>query len=99
MQGAGVVSRRICSAELDNDRPSSLKDGLNPKAGARQTGPRLFLCSFLFQSPSGIVGSPTSVQYGMVMAGSALATLPPMLIFIFLQRYFVQGLSMSGIKG
>ncbi|MBZ0308041.1 MAG: carbohydrate ABC transporter permease, partial [Anaerolineae bacterium] len=46
-----------------------------------------------------ITGSPTSVQYGMVMAGSVLATLPPMIIFIFLQRYFVQGLSMSGIKG
>ncbi len=46
-----------------------------------------------------ITGSPTSVQYGMVMAGSVLATLPPMIIFIFLQRYFVQGLSMTGIKG
>ena len=46
-----------------------------------------------------ITGSPTSVQYGMVMAGSVLATLPPMLIFIFLQQYFVRGISMSGIKG
>lgn len=46
-----------------------------------------------------ITGSPTSVQYGIVMAGAVIATLPPMLIFIFLQRYFVQGISMSGIKG
>jgi len=46
-----------------------------------------------------ITGSPTSVQYGMVMAGSVLATLPPMLIFIFLQQYFVRGISMSGMKG
>ena len=46
-----------------------------------------------------ITGSPTSVQYGMVMAGSVLATLPPMLIFIFLQQYFVRGISMSGLKG
>jgi ABC-type sugar transport system permease subunit len=45
-----------------------------------------------------ITGSPTSVQYGIVMAGSVLATLPPMLVFIFLQRYFVRGISMSGIK-
>ena len=46
-----------------------------------------------------ITGSPTSVQYGTVMAGSVLATLPPMLIFVFLQQYFVRGISMSGLKG
>ena len=46
-----------------------------------------------------ITGSPSSVKYGMVMAGMALATLPPMLIFIALQRYFVQGISMTGVKG
>lgn len=46
-----------------------------------------------------ITGSPASVKYGQVMAGMALATLPPMLIFILLQRYFVQGISMTGIKG
>ncbi len=47
----------------------------------------------------GITGSPTSVQYGMVMAGAALATLPPIIVFVLLQRYFVQGISMTGIKG
>jgi ABC-type glycerol-3-phosphate transport system permease component len=47
----------------------------------------------------GITGSPSSVQYGMVMAGAVLATLPPIIIFILLQRYFVQGVSMTGIKG
>lgn len=46
-----------------------------------------------------ITGSPASVKYGVVMAGMALATLPPMLIFIALQRYFVQGISMTGVKG
>lgn len=47
----------------------------------------------------GITGSPSSVQYGMVMAGAVLATLPPIIIFVVLQRYFVQGVSMTGIKG
>ncbi len=47
----------------------------------------------------GITGNPSSVRYGVVMAGSTLATLPPMLVFIVLQRYFVQGISMTGIKG
>jgi ABC-type glycerol-3-phosphate transport system permease component len=46
-----------------------------------------------------ISGSPSSVKYGMVMAGAALATLPPVVVFIVLQRYFVQGISMTGIKG
>jgi len=43
--------------------------------------------------------SPSSVRYGVVMAGAALATLPPILVFLALQRYFVQGISMTGIKG
>ncbi len=47
----------------------------------------------------GITGNPGSVKYGVVMAGATLATLPPMLVFIVLQRYFVQGISMTGIKG
>jgi ABC-type glycerol-3-phosphate transport system permease component len=47
----------------------------------------------------GITGNPSSVKYGVVMAGAALATLPPILVFVALQRYFVQGISMTGIKG
>jgi ABC-type glycerol-3-phosphate transport system permease component len=47
----------------------------------------------------GITGSPSSVKYGLVMAGATLATLPPIAVFVLLQRYFVQGISMTGIKG
>lgn len=46
-----------------------------------------------------ITGSAGSVNYAIVMAGAALATLPPIIVFILLQRYFVQGISMTGIKG
>ncbi len=46
-----------------------------------------------------ITANPGSVRYGEVMAGMTLATLPPIIIFILLQRYFVQGISMTGIKG
>ncbi|MGB0386269.1 MAG: carbohydrate ABC transporter permease [Ardenticatenaceae bacterium] len=35
----------------------------------------------------------------LVMAGAAIAVLPPMLIFIFAQRYFVEGVASSGLKG
>lgn len=38
-------------------------------------------------------------QWAVSMAVSTLATLPIALLFIFFQRYFIQGLAMSGIKG
>jgi multiple sugar transport system permease protein len=41
-------------------------------------------------------GSP---QWPFLMAMSALATLPMILLFIFGQRYFIAGLASSGIKG
>jgi multiple sugar transport system permease protein len=46
-----------------------------------------------------ITGSPSTVKWSVVMASMTLATLPPILIFLALQRYFVQGISMTGIKG
>lgn len=38
-------------------------------------------------------------QWGLTFAASTLATLPILLLFLFLQRYYVQGVLMSGIKG
>lgn len=40
-----------------------------------------------------------STNYGLVMAGSTLAFLPPFLLYIALQRQFVEGIALSGIKG
>lgn len=36
---------------------------------------------------------------GMMMAGSVLMTLPVLLLFFFAQRYFIQGITLSGMKG
>jgi multiple sugar transport system permease protein len=33
------------------------------------------------------------------MAGAALAIVPVMIVFLSLQRYFVQGIAMTGLKG
>jgi multiple sugar transport system permease protein len=38
-------------------------------------------------------------QWGLTFAASTLATLPILLFFLFLQRYYVQGVIMSGMKG
>lgn len=40
-----------------------------------------------------------NVQWSYLMAGATLATVPMILLFIFAQRYFVQGLASSGLKG
>lgn len=37
-------------------------------------------------------------KYGVVLAGSALAALPPIICFLCFQRYIVKGLMISGIK-
>lgn len=38
-------------------------------------------------------------EYGMLMAVSAVFTLPIIVLFFFTQRTFIQGMTMSGIKG
>jgi multiple sugar transport system permease protein len=37
--------------------------------------------------------------YNLLMAGSTIATIPILLLFIFLQRYFIRGVVLSGLKG
>jgi len=45
-------------------------------------------------------GLTQNVQaYGQSMAGAALAALPPIIVFILLQRNFIKGISMTGLKG
>ena len=39
------------------------------------------------------------VQWGDIMAYAALMTLPLLIIFLIFQRYFVQGVASSGVKG
>ena len=38
-------------------------------------------------------------DWTMVMAGNLLMTLPVILVFFLFQRYFIQGMTMSGMKG
>ena len=42
-------------------------------------------------------GSYTT-NYGLVMAGSTLAFLPPFILYLILQKRFVEGIALSGIK-
>lgn len=40
-----------------------------------------------------------STNYTQLMAGSVIALIPVLILFIFNQRYFVEGIKLSGIKG
>ena len=39
------------------------------------------------------------IDYGVIMAGCAVALVPCLLLFIFFRRYIMDGIAMSGIKG
>ncbi|MDR1787745.1 MAG: hypothetical protein LBR16_04770 [Treponema sp.] len=43
--------------------------------------------------------SQYSSEYGLIMAASVIALIPVLVIFLSLQRYFVQGVASSGLKG
>ncbi|WP_022886802.1 carbohydrate ABC transporter permease [Glaciibacter superstes] len=39
-----------------------------------------------------------AAQYGLMMAGAVVVVIPVLLVFVVLQRYFVQGIALTGIK-
>ena len=40
-----------------------------------------------------------SSEYGLIMAGSVISLIPVLIVFLALQKYFVEGLATSGVKG
>ncbi len=57
----------------------------------------------LYTLPLGLAllrgGLGQNLQWNALMAGSMLTTVPMAIIFIFFQRYFIEGISYSGVKG
>lgn len=43
--------------------------------------------------------SQYSAEYGLIMAASVIALIPVLIVFLSLQKYFVQGVASSGLKG
>jgi multiple sugar transport system permease protein len=43
--------------------------------------------------------SQYSSEYGLIMAASVVALIPVLAIFLSLQKYFVQGVASTGLKG
>ena len=46
-----------------------------------------------------VLNSTFGSNFAMVMAGATVATLPILIIFLSLQKYIIQGLTMTGLKG
>jgi len=65
-------------------------------------GPMIYLDSnYLKTIPLGIrmfLGQ-YSTEYGLVMAASVVSLVPVFVVFLFFQRFFVQGIATSGLKG
>ncbi len=54
-----------------------------------------------FTAPLGLAMfvQKNQTDWGLLLSGSVISTLPMVIIFIIFQRQFVQGIAMSGIKG
>jgi len=55
----------------------------------------------LYTLPLGIATmfGPYEIQYGTIMAGSFLSTLPIVIVFLAMQRQFISGLTVGALKG
>ena len=40
-----------------------------------------------------------STDYGLIMAGAALAAVPIIIVFLVFQKYFTKGITMGAVKG
>lgn len=47
----------------------------------------------------GSSGANASFQYGPALAAACMAVIPTIIVFLLLQRYFVEGIASTGIKG
>ena len=41
----------------------------------------------------------TTIDYGLLMAGAALASVPIIIVFLIFQKYFTKGITMGAVKG
>jgi multiple sugar transport system permease protein len=45
-----------------------------------------------------LTGGGQNIKFGLLMAASTVATLPVILIFLFLQKYLVRGFAAGGYE-
>ena len=65
-------------------------------------GPVIYIASdakFTVQMGLSSFRNPFTSRYDLIMAGSILALIPVMILFVCCQKYIVRGIAMSGMKG
>ena len=65
-------------------------------------GPRIYLSSMSKQTLQLVLrlfNTQYSSNYAQMMAAATVALVPVFILFVFLQRYFVEGVATSGLKG
>jgi multiple sugar transport system permease protein len=55
--------------------------------------------SFTLPPGLAVLQGAYNTKYAVIMAGGVLASIPVLLIYIFAQRYIIEGVSRSGLKG
>ncbi len=45
------------------------------------------------------IGAVARTDWGVLMAAASLMSIPPVVLFFFAQRYFVEGITLTGMKG
>ena len=40
-----------------------------------------------------------ATDFGLIMAGAAVAAIPVLTVFLMFQKYFTQGITMGAVKG
>jgi multiple sugar transport system permease protein len=65
--------------------------------------PVIYLSSYdkmtLTVALAALQSSQETFQYNILMAGTVLSIIPILILFVFMQKYFVKGFVLSGIKG
>jgi len=65
--------------------------------------PVIYLSSYdkmtLTVALASLQSSQETFQYNILMAGTVLSIIPILILFVFMQKYFVKGFVLSGIKG
>jgi multiple sugar transport system permease protein len=55
--------------------------------------------NFTLQPALGILQSSYTTNYTVIMAGGVIATVLPLILYMFAQRYVIEGVARSGVKG
>ncbi len=80
------------SPQTDRVEVTSLHGFIYENAARCPVGAALFIVVIMFISQY-------SAEYGLIMAASVVALIPVLIVFLSLQKYFVQGVASSGLKG